>query len=159
MADPPTGDVALIAHVSYDIEAIGPFVEAMEASARRLCVAVMMERPPATVADRFWPVVHGESRLGLPALPEFVDLLRARGREPSVAMSERPPRRFDGRAQLEGSLRRQLWMADGGEKERRFVAAFEEATVEAVDGTFSLTGQEASSIGVVTWTSETGGQP
>jgi hypothetical protein len=32
-------DVVLIAHVAYDVEAIGPFVDAMELAARRLCVA------------------------------------------------------------------------------------------------------------------------
>ena len=155
MADPPAADVALIAHVGYDIEAIGPFVDAMEASARRFCVAVLMERPPASVADRFWPIVHGESRLALPALPEFVDLLRARGREPSMTMTERPPRQFEQLAQLEGALRRQLWIADGGEKERRFREAFDELAVEGPDGTFSLAGQEASIIGIVTWTAPT----
>ena len=151
MPDPPAADVALIAHVGYDIEAIGPFVGAMESTARRLCVAVLMERPPAAVADPFWPIVHGEPRLALPALPEFVELLRARGREPIVTMTERAPRHFDGRAQLEGGLRRQLWIADGGEKERRFREALEELAIEGSDGTFSLAGQEASSIGIVTW--------
>jgi hypothetical protein len=151
MADPPAADVALIAHVGYDIEAIGPFVGAMEATARRLCVAILMERPPAAVADPFWPIVHGEPRLALPALPEFVELLRARGRDPVVTMTERPPRRFDERAQLEGALRRQLWISDGGEKERRFRDALEELAVEGADGTFTLAGQEASSIGIVTW--------
>lgn len=151
MADPPTADVALIAHVGYDIEAIGPFVAAMEATARRLCVAVLMERPPAAVADPFWPIVHGESRLALPALPEFVELLRARGHEPVVTVTERQPRRFDERAQLEGFLRRQLWIADGGEKERRFREAFEELAVKGADGRFSLAGQESSGVGVVTW--------
>jgi CTP:molybdopterin cytidylyltransferase MocA len=150
--DPPMGDVALIAHVGYDIDAIGPFVEAMEASARRLCVAVLMERPPASVADRFWPIVHHESRLALPALPEFVALLRARGREPSVTMTDRPHRHFADRAQLETSLRRQLWVADGGEKERRFREAFDELVVEESDGTYSLAGQEATGIGIITWT-------
>jgi CTP:molybdopterin cytidylyltransferase MocA len=152
MSDPPIGDVALIAHVGYDIEPIGQFLVAMEASARRLCVAVLMERSPASAADRFWPIVHGESRLALPALPDFVELLRARGREPAVTMLERPPRHFDERAQLEGFVRRQLWIADGGEKERRFRAAFEELIVENSDGTVSLAGQEPSSIGIVTWT-------
>jgi len=151
MADAPAADVALIAHVGYDIEAIGPFVGAMEATARRLCIAVLMERPPAAVADPFWPIVHGEPRLALPALPEFVELLRARGREPIVTMTERAARHFDERAQLEGFLRRQLWIADGGEKERRFRKALEELAIEGSDGTFSLAGQEASSIGVVTW--------
>ena len=151
MAEPPTADVAVIAHVGYDIEAIGPFVAAMDAAARRLCVAVLMERPPASAADPFWPLVHGEPRLTLPALPEFVELLRARGHEPAVTMTERPSRRFEDRAQLEGFVRRQLWIADGGEKERRFRAAVEELVVEGPDGTFSLAGQEAAGVGVVTW--------
>jgi len=151
IADPPAADVALIAHVGYDIEAIGPFVGAMEATVRRLCVAVLMERPPAAAADPFWPIVHGEPRLALPALPEFVELLRARGREPVVTMTERPPRHFDERAQLEGFVRRQLWIADGGEKERRFREALEELVVKGSDGTFTLAGQEAAGVGVVTW--------
>jgi len=151
-AEPIVGDVALIAHVGYDIEAIGSFVDAMEASARRLCVAVFMERPPSSAADRFWPVVHHEPRLPLPALPEFVALLRARGCEPSVTTTERPHRHFGEREQLEGSVRRQLWIADGGEKERRFREAFDEFAVEGPDGTFSLAGQEGQTIGIVTWT-------
>jgi SAM-dependent methyltransferase len=40
-------DVALIAHVGYDIAQIGPFLDAMEAAARRLCVAVLLARPPS----------------------------------------------------------------------------------------------------------------
>ena len=53
-------DAVLIAHVGYDIEAIGPFVDALEAAARRELVAVLMDRAPASAADPFWPLVHGE---------------------------------------------------------------------------------------------------
>ncbi|MDP9482017.1 MAG: NTP transferase domain-containing protein, partial [Chloroflexota bacterium] len=70
-------EVALIAHLGYDIEAIGPFVDAMEAAAGERCVAVLMERQPSSIVDPFWPPIHGEERRALPALPEFVDLLRA----------------------------------------------------------------------------------
>jgi hypothetical protein len=66
-------------------------------------------------------------------------------------MTERAARHFDGRAQLEGFLRRQLWIADGGDKERRFHEALDDLAIEGSDGTFSLAGQEASSIGIVTW--------
>jgi hypothetical protein len=112
--------VSLIAHVGYDIEEIGPFLDAMERATRRLCVAVFMERQPASVADPFWPLVHGEERVPLPALPEFIELLRSRGADPTIAMTEREPREFDSREELAGFLRRQLWIADGGEKERRY---------------------------------------
>jgi SAM-dependent methyltransferase len=146
----PVADVALIAHVGYDIEAIGPFVDAMEAAARRLCVAVLMERQPASVADPFWPPVHGEARVSLPALPEFQELLRDRGREPQVTVVPREPRTFGSRDELEGFLRRQLWIADGGEKERRYRAALDEIVVER-DGGFGLRDQGPMPVGVAAW--------
>lgn len=151
----PIADVALIAHVGYDIEAIGPFLDAMEQATRRLCAAVLMERQPASVADPFWPRVHRERRVTLPALPEFVELLRARGREPALTVVEREPRRFDSRDQLEGFLRRQLWIADGGEKERRFHRALDELIVER-DGGFGLRDQEPMPVGVTVWRPRTG---
>ncbi len=147
----PTADVALIAHVGYDIEAIGPFVDAMEAAARRLCVAVLMQRQPSSIADVLWPPVHGEARIALPALPELVELLRGRGREPVVEVAMRTPRRFTSRDELVGFLRRQLWIADGGEKEAWFHAAFDDVVDETPDG-FGLVGQRPLPLGIVTWT-------
>jgi SAM-dependent methyltransferase len=146
----PIADVALIAHVGYDIEAIGPFLDAMEAAARRTCVAVLMHSTPASVAAPFWPAVHGEPRIPLPALPEFVELLRARGREPQVAEAQREPRRFESREALEAFLRRQLWIADGGEKERRFHEELQRLLVEDDDGV-TLAGLAPLAVGVVTW--------
>ncbi|TMC66457.1 MAG: class I SAM-dependent methyltransferase [Chloroflexi bacterium] len=146
----PIADVALIAHVGYDIEAIGPFLDAMEAAARRTCVAVLMDSTPASVAAPFWPPVHGEPRVPLPAMPEFVGLLRARGREPHVAEAQREPRRFESREALEASLRRQLWIADGGEKERRYRELLDRLVVED-DGHFGLAGQGPLPVRVVTW--------
>jgi SAM-dependent methyltransferase len=151
----PVADVALIAHVGYDFEAIGSFLEAMEAAVRRLCVAVMMERPPASVADPFWPPVHGEARVALPALPDFVELLRERGREPEVTVVQREPRTFETRSELEGFLRRQLWIADGGEKERRYRATLDELVVER-DGGFGLRDQGPMPVGVAVWPPRTG---
>jgi CTP:molybdopterin cytidylyltransferase MocA/SAM-dependent methyltransferase len=144
-------DVALIAHVGYDIESIGPFVRAMESVARRLCVAVLMERQPASVADACWPPVHGEARVGLPALPEFVELLRARGHEPAVEMLQREPRRFASRAELEGFLRRQLWVEPGSAADGRFQAALDDLLLIDSDGGVGLRGQQPLPIGVVTW--------
>ena len=150
LGEPPAADVALIAHVAYDIEAIGPFIAAMETAVRRQCIAVLMERQPASVADPFWPPVHGQERVGLPALPELIALLRARGIQPAVAMLTREPRRFTSREELVGFLRRQLWIADGGEKERRFWAAFETLAVESPEG-WGLRDQAPQAVGVVTW--------
>jgi CTP:molybdopterin cytidylyltransferase MocA/SAM-dependent methyltransferase len=151
MADPPSADVALIAHVGYDIEAIGPFLDAMEHSAGELCVAVLMERPPASVAYPFWPLVHAEERVPLPALPEFLELLRARGRDPHVTMTEATPRRFSDPAAIEGFLRRQLWIADGGAKQTRFNEELKQRVVAGDDGQYGLVGQVPLAVGIVSW--------
>jgi hypothetical protein len=151
MNDPPRGDIALIAHVGYDIEAIGSFVDALEKAADSRCVAILMERQPASLADPFWPVVHGEERVPLPALPEFVQLLRARGQEPEVTMTAASQRRFSSAAELEGFLRRQLWIADGGEKEARFNEELARRIVGGDDGRYGLAGQPPLAVGIVSW--------
>jgi hypothetical protein len=110
-----------------------------------------MESQPASLADPFWPVVHGEPRVSLPALPEFVELLEASGRAPTVTTVQREPRRFASREELEGFLRRQLWIADGGDKERRFNTALDDLIVERPDSDFGLAGQSVPPIGIVTW--------
>src|SRR5262245_43762138 len=87
----PTADVALIAHLGYDIEEIGPFLDAMEGAARRLCVAALITPSPPHLAERFWPPIHGEARVPLPALTEFLALLLARDRLFELRLFEREP--------------------------------------------------------------------
>jgi hypothetical protein len=111
-----------------------------------------MERQPSSIADVCWPPVHGETRVALPALPEFVDLLRARGREPSIEMLEREPRRFGSRDELAAFLRRQLWIEPGGAADARFLAALEPMLVTDADGRVGLHDQRPLPIGIVTWT-------
>ena len=110
---PPAGDVALMAHVGYDIERIGPFLDALEAAAP--CrVALLMEQQPAMAAAPFWAVVYGEPRIPLPALPEFLDAApgpRRRADRRSPARDPGPLRPFD---EMLGFLRRQTWVAPGG---------------------------------------------
>jgi hypothetical protein len=142
--------VGLIAHVGYDIEAIAPFLDALEAASRRLCVAVLMDRTPATIAEPFWAAVHGEPRVSLPARPELVELLRARGTEPQVALVEQVRRRAASREELERLVRRQLWVGEGTEKERRFLARLEELAVEE-DGRWGLRDQPELEVSVVSW--------
>ena len=157
---PPAGDhatsyaadVALIAHVGYDIAEIGPFIRAMDAAARRSCVAVLMERQPSSIADACWPPVWGEDRVALPALPDLVALMEAMGRSPQVRRLEREPRRFASREGLEGFLRRQLWIAEGSAADGRFAAALEPLVVIDPDGRARLRDQRPMPIGVVSWT-------
>ena len=122
----------------------------MEAATRDRCVAMLTDRSPASVADPFWPLVHGEARVPLPALPEFVELLRARGREPASCRVERSPRTFDSVAALTAFLRRQLFITEGGEKDLHFRAILPEHITHR-DGGWTLTERPAGSLGIVSW--------
>jgi SAM-dependent methyltransferase len=120
MDPPPSADVALISHVGYDIEDFGPFLDAMEAAASRLCVAVFLSEAPATIAAPAWPAIHGEDRALLPGLRDFLVLLLARGRLFEVTFAgSRPPVTYHDAESAQGFVRLQLFIAEGGEKDRQ----------------------------------------
>jgi SAM-dependent methyltransferase len=146
----PAADVSMIAHVGYDIEAIGPFLDAMEGATRNRCLAMLTDRSPASVADPFWPLVHGEDRVPLPALPDLLELLLARGREPLVTVVERSPRSFESVGALTAFLRRQLFIAEGGEKDVHFRAILPDHIARR-DGAWTLSNPPQGSLGIVTW--------
>jgi SAM-dependent methyltransferase len=152
LGEPPVAEVALVAHVGYDIEAIGPFVDGMERAAGRLCVAMLTDQSPASVADPFWPIVHGMDRVPLPALPDLAELLRARGRSIDIRRVERTPRTFDSFDGLATFVRRQLWITEDGEKERRFRNALTEMSRERDDDGWTLASPPVGAIGILTWT-------
>jgi SAM-dependent methyltransferase len=151
LGEPPVADVAFVAHVGYDIESIGPFIDAMEQAAGRLCVAMLTDRSPASVADPFWPIVHGMERVPLPALPELMELLRARGRTVEIERAERAPRTFDSFDGLATFIRRQLWITDDGEKEQRFREALSVMARERDDDGWTLASPPVGEIGILTW--------
>ncbi len=147
----PVAEVAFIAHVSYDVEAIVPFLDAMEAAARRRCVAVLMVASPAAVAAPFWPRVHGESRIGLPALPQFLELLEARGTDAKVTMIDAERRRWPARDDLLAFLRRQLWTVPGTAADERLIAAMGSLAIAASDGSILVADAEPLAVGIVSW--------
>jgi molybdenum cofactor cytidylyltransferase len=145
-----TADVVLIAHVGYDVESIHPFIAALEQAARRLVVAVLMERQPASLADPFWPPVHGEPRVGLAALPEFLELLGSRGIQPRVERFPRDARAFSSPDELLAFLRRQTWVQPDGDRDRRLQQELDARLIAYADGTVGLP-DERGDIGLVTW--------
>jgi len=151
----PSADVALIAHLGYDVEAIGAFLHAMEAAAGRLCVAVLADRAPSSPAGPFWPLVHGEQRLELPALGEFLAILRAGDRDPSVSFARRQPRGFTSHAALLAWLRNQLFVVPGSAADGRLMAAIAQRVVTAEDGSVRLVAEIVSRVGVATWSPRT----
>lgn len=146
---PVPSDVAFISHVGYDVAEIGPFITAMEASARRLCVAVLLSEAPATQAAVLWPPVHGEERNLLPALPEFLALLLARGKLFTVWLGERPAPGYPSLEAIEGFVRQQLFIEPEGRFTERMRRAIRELAKER-DGRFFLSDRPVA-VGVVTW--------
>lgn len=147
--DPPEADVALIAHVSYDIAEIGPFLDAMERSARRLCVALLLADAPASQAAPLWPLVHGEQRHLLPALPEFLALLLARGKVPGVWLGERAAPGYPSLESMESFATLQLFIEPDGRHVEAMRSAIRQAAVER-DGKFYIS-QAPITLGAVTW--------
>jgi SAM-dependent methyltransferase len=143
------GDVALIAHVGYDVERIGPFIDAMERAARRLCVAVLLSQPPPTEADRLWPDVHGVERATLPSLPEFLTVLLARGRLFDVRLVDRSPQTYESREAVLAWLRQQLWLTPDGPKDRKLQALLDVRLTDR-HGRYALSWDPVS-VGIVTW--------
>ena len=144
-------DLTLIAHVGYDVEAIGPFLDAMEHAARRLCVAVLLEGPPPSAADALWPEIHGVARASLPALPEFLTLLLARGRLFELRLIERAPQRYTDPEQALAWARQQLWTRPSSAKDERLRELVQQQ-LRPADGGYVLPGQPRR-VGVVTWSS------
>lgn len=146
---PPRADVALIANLGYDVEAIGPFLEAVEAAAGRLCVAILADGSPSVPAHPFWPLIHGEERIALPALDPFVELLR--GRRPREVRVPRPVRGFRTRDDLVRWLRGQLFLASGSAKDLALARELDRWIVANADGSVGLASQVPMMTGVVTW--------
>jgi SAM-dependent methyltransferase len=147
----PTADAVLIANLGYDVEAIGPFLDALEAAAGRLCVAILADRQPSSPAHAFWPPVHGEERAALPAFDDFLALLGARGRAPAEWRVLRAPRGFPAVDELRRWLRNQLFLAEGSAKDAILLRELERRIVQRPDGTIGLDSQSPMATGIVSW--------
>ena len=150
MDQPPSGDVGLMAHVGYDIAEIGPFVDQLESRTTRFCVAVMGASAMQTTGALFWHGVHGEDRVRLPALPEFLTLLLARARLPEITLVDRTPPTFASFEEAIAMARRQLWVRAGSAKDQKLSELARDAVTER-EGRFAFE-WTPTKIGIVHWT-------
>jgi ubiquinone/menaquinone biosynthesis C-methylase UbiE len=116
-ADGVEADFSLAAHVSYDIRDINAFIDGMERATGERCIALMMDRAPSGGFERLWEAVHGEPRLRLPAMRDFVHILLARGATPEIRNFQRD-HGPNSAEELLNSARRRLWLAEGSEKDQ-----------------------------------------
>lgn len=149
MADPPRGDAALISHVGYDIEAIGAFLDTLERSAARECVAVLFAQAPGVLFHELWPAVHGEAQVALPGLDELVALLEARGASLDVRRSEARAWSFGSREEAQAAARRRLWIESDSPKLPALEAALEVLLIDNDDGTLAT--PSTMTQGIVRW--------
>ncbi len=147
--EPFRADIALMAHVGYDIEDIGPFLDALEATARRACIAVMGEGAMTTVGRRYWRPIHGEPRVALPAMPELAAVLIARGRMPEVRVVDRVAPSYESFDALLDAARRQLWLRPGSERDQALEAGLRADALET-SGAWTLP-DDRSRIGILSW--------
>lgn len=145
--DPAISDiaqVALISHVAYDIEPIGEFLDTLERSATRECVALLYDRSPGSLFWEVWPAIHGEEQVHLPGADEFVELLHARGAEVEVVEigqeGDRQRFAFESPDDAMGWARRRLWLAEDSAKTSALRDAVGELLIER-DGSWSLPDQ------------------
>lgn len=77
--DAPPCDVAISAHVVYAVREIGPFLQHMDAVARRACFLYLAIRHPASFISPLWERFHGQPRRPLPGALECLCALHQLG--------------------------------------------------------------------------------
>ena len=84
-------DVVMSANVVYDVADIGPFVAALDETARRGVVIELTERHPRVVTAPLFRAVHGVDRPNGPSVDDLVDVIVEEiGVSPEVEHWERP---------------------------------------------------------------------
>jgi hypothetical protein len=146
---PVTADVALLAHVGYDIEDFGgTFLDAVEDAVER-CVVIMRTSGATRMGEVLWPLVHGEPRQSHPMLGALLQLLEARDVSPTVTYVDRGSWGYDSREQLLTAARRLLRVSDGSAKDRELERVVSERASER-DGQWELDWTPMQD-GIVTW--------
>ena len=73
------GDVALVAHVTYFVPEIVPFIEKLQAATRRRVIVCVRSVPPPNQVGPFFRLAHGEELAPLPGHVELLAVLEELG--------------------------------------------------------------------------------
>ncbi len=144
-------DVALCCHVLYVVKEIESFVRKLESHARETVLVVLFDSSPQASIYPVWKQVHGEERLSLPALPEFLEVLSELGIDPAVEML--PPqqaRGFDSQDHALEELTRRLYLAPGSPEMADLEAALPDL-LEETDGDLTIKGSQPHQPALVSW--------
>lgn len=144
-------DVVLCAHVLYVVRDIKRFVRKIERHARRLVMVVLFGAPPQSQTHSLWQQVHGETRLSLPGLHEFKEVLKELDIDARVDMlPSQPQRGFENLQQAKEQLTNRLFLAPGGDKSRLLETLLPDVLEES-DGVFRIRNVEPLALDLVSW--------
>lgn len=148
---PIAADVVISAHVVYGVREIGPFLTALNASARRLCALHLGLKHPSSVLAPFWERVHGLERLPLPGALEALAAchqLDLAARLELIAAATAFA--FTGADEALDELRVRLRLSPDPARDAALLAAMAELLVPLGDGQLAPREQQRFS-GVVWW--------
>ena len=149
-AQVPRADLVLCCHVLYTIQDIEAFVRKLEEHAGQVLV-VMYQAPPQSQIYPLWELVHGEPRLPLPSLAEFLEVLGQLGIEPGteVVHTERG-RGYDSLESAREQLAQRLYLTPESAEMERLEALLPQV-LEEKDGGFSIKGATSLEPRVISW--------
>ncbi len=151
----PPVDVALSAHVIYAVRDIGPFLQAMNAVAQRLCFLFLGIEHPGAIIDAFWQRFHGEPRRRLPAALEAFNVLHQLGFYATMeSVSMGGPPRYANSEEALNDIRRRLRLTPDAARDNAIIAAMNESTIVNPDGSVSISGPDRHG-GVISWETTT----
>ena len=144
-------DVVLCCHVLYVVKDVEGFVRKLESHARQRVLVVLFESSPQAQTYPLWKRVHGEDRLHLPALPEFMEVLSELDVAPQVElMPPQQSRGFDGRQQALDLLGRRLYLAPDSPEMAELESLLPDL-LEEVDGSLVIRGSQPMETALVAW--------
>ena len=144
-------DVVLCSHVVYGVADIGPFVEKINAHARRHVVLLsFVDSPQANIAP-LWEPVHDERRINLPALPELVNVLWEMGIYPNICMlTPLMPQLYESIGDATEELSNRLFLTQDSPSRERLEAVVEDH-LESTDEGWRIVGARPVRQGVIWW--------
>jgi hypothetical protein len=153
------GDVVLAAHVTYVVRNIVPFVERLQATARRRVIVLLYSTPPAgqAVHQKVFRLLHGEAAAVPPSYRELLPVLWEMGILPDVrVVPEVGVRRVAPTREAAIALSLALGAPAGvpagwKEQARRTLAAHFDELFRPVDGGFRPAGTEDHRGTLITW--------
>lgn len=134
--EPVAADVVISAHVVYGVREIGPFLQAMDAAATRLCALYLGLRHPTWAMAPLWERVHGEPRLPLPAALEALAACHQLGLPARLELVPAATAfRFADADEALDEARARLRLAPQPERDARLREALADLLVDGGDGT------------------------